>query len=427
LASQSCAGMLDRQLSAEIRLGIRGQLPEAKTINMKVAGLFAGIGGLESGLAAAGHEASMLCEIWEPARAVLSARYPGVRNANDIAALKALPSDIDLIAAGFPCQDLSQAGLTAGIGGKRSSLVGHVFRLLDQRRVPWVVLENVSFMLHLGKGNGLRTLIEAFEERGYRWAYRVVNSLAFLPQRRERVLFVATSADADPAGVLFADAVDPPVRETRLATHAHGFYWTEGIRGLGWAPDAVPTLKNGSTVGIASPPAMLMPDGTIVTPDIRDAERLQGFEADWTVPAEAVGRSSLRWSLVGNAVTVPVAAWLGSRLSNPGCWDFARKRNLPDDGRWPRAAYFDGDRRWGIDIGAFPVWRERPSLVAFLRYPGKPLSARATRGFLSRTERSTLRFVPGFQDHLRAHLARMEQSGVSIRNGAEGHMVLAAE
>jgi len=108
-------------------------------------------------------------------------------------------------------------------------------------------------MLHLDRGNGLRTLDEAFEERGYRWAYRIVNSLAFVPQQRERVLFVATTTDVDPADVLFADDVAPPERSTSLATHAHGFYWTEGIRGLGWAPDAIPTLKNGSTVGIASP------------------------------------------------------------------------------------------------------------------------------------------------------------------------------
>lgn len=375
---------------------------------MRIAGLFAGIGGLELGLSSSGHETVMLCEIWEPARAVLSARYPDIPNEPDISELKALPEDVEIVVGGFPCQDLSQAGLTAGIGGKRSSLVGHVFRLLDQRRVPWVVLENVPFMLHLDKGRGLRTLVEAFEERGYRWAYRIVNSLAFLPQRRERVLFVATRTDVDPAEVLFSDDVEHPPQPTKLTTHAHGFYWTEGVRGLGWAPDAIPTLKNGSTVGIASPPAILLPDGAIVTPDIRDAERLQGFEVDWTMPTEEVTRSSLRWSLVGNAVTVPVAAWLGSRLAAPGKYEAGRDCALPADGRWPRAARFDGERRKGVQIGAFPLWRERASLIEFLRYPGKPLSARATRGFLSRTERSTLRFVPGFQDSLRGHLARME-------------------
>jgi DNA (cytosine-5)-methyltransferase 1 len=375
---------------------------------MQVAGLFAGIGGFELGMASAGHQTSLLCEIWEPARAVLAARYPDAPLAPDIVDLGELPPEVDIVVAGFPCQDLSQAGMTAGIGGKRSGLVGHVFRLLDQRRAPWVVLENVSFMLHLDAGRGLRALMDAFEQRGYRWAYRVVNSLAFLPQRRERVLFVATTTDVDPASVLLADDVDPPEPSASLATHAHGFYWTEGIRGLGWARDAIPTLKNGSTVGIASPPAILLPSGRVVTPDICDAERLQGFPAGWTEPAAKVGRASLRWSLVGNAVTVPVAKWLGARLAEPRFYERDRDRELAAGARWPKAARFDGDRRRRVEIGAFPIWRERPPLADFLRYEGKDLSVRATRGFLSRTERSTLRFPPGFLDRLHRHATSME-------------------
>ncbi len=375
---------------------------------MKVVGLFAGIGGLESGLVSAGHETLMLCEIWEPARAVLGSRFPDIKIEKDVAELEALPSETDLVVAGFPCQDLSQAGMTAGIGGKRSGLVDHVFRLLDGHRAPWVILENVSFMLHLDKGKGLRRLIEAFEERGYRWAYRVVNTLAFLPQRRERVLFVATTTDVDPADILFCEEANAPDSPTDLDSHAHGFYWTEGVRGLGWARDAVPTLKNGSTVGIASPPAILLPDGRIVTPDIRDAERLQGFPVGWTEPASRESRASLRWSLVGNAVSVPVASWLGKSLTHPGCYDDHRDRPLSSDGRWPRAARFDGDMRKAVEIGSFPVWRERAQLAEFLLYEGKPLSARATRGFLSRTERSSLRFVPGFLERVRSHLTIME-------------------
>lgn len=389
---------------------------------MKIAGLFAGIGGLEAGLSAAGHHTSLLCEIWQPARAVLAARFPEVELHSDVRELDALPGDVDALVGGFPCQDLSQAGKTLGIGGERSGLVGHVFRLLDQRRLPWVVLENVSFMLHLDQGRGMRTLVEAFEERGYRWAYRIVNSRAFLPQRRERVIFVATTTDVDPAAVVLTDDVDPPETPTTLSTHAHGFYWTEGIRGLGWAPDAIPTLKNGSTVGIASPPAILLPDGNVVTPDIRDAERLQGFAADWTFPAEEVGRASLRWSLVGNAVSRPVAEWLGERLGAPGAYEPGRDRPLPSDGRWPKAARFDGRTRCKVEIGAFPVWRPREPLDAFLRFPGKPLSARATKGFLSRTDKSTLRFVPGFLDGLRSHLSAMEGAE---RTGGSGTKFLA--
>lgn len=376
---------------------------------MKVAGLFAGIGGFEVGLKASGHDAAMLCEIWEPARAVLRARFPDVPCEPDVTALKALPDDVDLLVGGFPCQDLSQAGMTRGIDGAKSGLVGHVFRLLDERPVPWVVLENVSFMLQLDRGRGLLALIDALEARGYRWAYRVVNSLAFLPQRRERVLLVATTTDADPASVLLVDEADAPEQISNLDTHAHGFYWTEGIRGLGWAVDAVPTLKNGSTVGIPSPPAILLPTGAVITPDIRDAERLQGLAPDWTAPAEFTGRSSFRWSLVGNAVTAPVAEWLGMRLASPGSYEEGRDRDFLRTGRLPRAARFDGATRRAVEIGPFPVWRERLPLAGFLDHPGKPLSVRATRGFLSRTERSSLRFVAGFKERLRAHLWRMER------------------
>ncbi len=374
---------------------------------MKIAALFAGIGGMELGLHKAGHQTMTTCEIWEPAVEVLAHRFPLVTNHLDVAGLKSLPAKTELLTAGFPCQDLSQAGMTAGIDGRRSGLVGHVFRLLDQRRVPIVVLENVSFMLQLDKGAAMDRLAKAFEERGYRWEYRTVNSLAFLPQRRERVFFVASLIDLDPSTVLFADEAKAPVRKTALDTHAHGFYWTEGTRGLGWAPDAVPTLKNGSTVGIPSPPAILMPDGRIIKPDLRDVERLQGFDADWTVAAP----ERLRWSLVGNAVSVPVAAWLGKRLKKPGTHDMDRDRSWPTKaGSFPRAARYDGKTRYAVEIGPFPVWKKRLPLHEFLRHEGAMLSVRATAGFLSRAEASSLRFVPDFLDAVRAHLAHMRRN-----------------
>lgn len=375
---------------------------------MRVASLFAGIGGLELGFAQAGHEAAFYCEVWEPARTVLADRFPGVRNSPDVRTLKSLPKSIDVLTAGFPCQDLSQAGMTAGIGGAKSGLVDHVFRLLDRSKIPVVVLENVSFMLSLDKGAAMERLTRAFEDRGYRWAYRTVNSLSFVPQRRERVFFVASRGDVEPERVLFADDAGSVVPDTALRSHAHGFYWTEGTRGLGWAPDAIPTLKNGSTVGIPSPPAILLPNGDIIKPDIRDAERLQGFPEGWTEAAS--GR--LRWALVGNAVTVPVAAWLGRRLAEPGFYfeDRDAEWKLAKSGAFPKAGRFDGSRRFKVEVGAFPVWVKRKPLQKFLRYEGDLLSERATAGFLSRAEASSLRFVPGFLDLVRAHLRHMERA-----------------
>ncbi len=372
---------------------------------MRIAALFTGIGGLECGLGEAGHAAVAFSEPWLPAATVLAARFPHTPNLGDVREIASLPEH-DLMTAGFPCQDLSQAGRTQGIGGAKSGLVDHVFRLMDGARPAHVLLENVSFMLRLDGGSAMARLVEAFEARGYRWAYRTVDTLAFLPQRRQRV-FMLASRTLDPAGVLFADEVEPVAATTRIDTHAHGFYWTEGVRGLGWGQDCVPTLKNGSTVGIPSPPAILMPDGAIVTPDIRDAERLQGFAADWTRPAEEAGLGRLRWALVGNAVSVPVAAWIGGRCEAPGHHDTARDRALESGTRWPAAARFDGDRRWAVTISSHPVALPRPSLRDFLDHPGKPLSLRATAGFLTRLQRSQLRMPPGFVERIAAHLERM--------------------
>jgi DNA (cytosine-5)-methyltransferase 1 len=98
--------------------------------SLRVAGLFAGIGGIEAGMHDAGHQTVVLCEWDASARRVLADRFPAVPLHGDIAEVEGLP-DADLVTAGFPCQDLSQAGRTAGISGRRSGLVGHVFRLLD--------------------------------------------------------------------------------------------------------------------------------------------------------------------------------------------------------------------------------------------------------------------------------------------------------
>jgi DNA (cytosine-5)-methyltransferase 1 len=108
--------------------------------------------------------------------------------------------------------------------------------------------------------------------------------------------------------------------------------------------------------------------------------------------------------LVGNAVSTPVAAWIGQRLALPGEYDRSRDDYVLADGRWPKAARFDGEERRAVHISTFPQWRKRKPLETFLRYPGTLLSARATAGFLSRIESSTLRFVPGFKERVRNHL-----------------------
>jgi DNA (cytosine-5)-methyltransferase 1 len=373
---------------------------------LRTVGLFSGIGGLEVGLHRAGHPSLLVCEIDPAARAVLRAKLGrDIEIHDDVRGIKHLPEQTDLLVGGFPCQDLSQAGRTAGIDGTRSGLIREVMRLLEGRRVPWVVLENVPFMLQLARGQALEVIMAALESLGYHWAYRVVDSRAFgLPQRRRRVLIVA-ALDADPRRVLFADEATPRA-EADVSGRACGFYWTEGIRGLGWAVDAIPTLKGGSTIGVPSPPAIWMPDGRVVTPDIRDAERLQGFAAGWTKAAETVARASFRWKLVGNAVSVPVARWLGERLAAPGDFRVRDVAPLPLGRAWPTLAWNVGEGRFTARLSEWPkCYRSKP-LESFLRHEPKPLSAKATAGFLERARRGHLNFPVGFLQALDRHLTR---------------------
>jgi DNA (cytosine-5)-methyltransferase 1 len=370
--------------------------------------MFAGIGGIELGLSRSGHRANLLCEIEPSARAVLAARFPDVRQEPDIARLERLPSGTTLVAGGFPCQDLSQAGKTAGIEGRNSGLVTHVFRLLETQRVPWLLLENVSFMLRLARGNAMRFVLDEIERLGYRWAYRVIDARSFgLPQRRERVYLVACLPDeGDPREVLLSLDHGPPTVPADHRRTANGFYWTEGIRGLGWAVDAVPTLKGGSTIGIASPPAIWMPDGRIVKPDIRDGERLQGFPADWTEPALSVAKSGMRWKLVGNAVSVRAAEWVGEQMKRPVTYDDVADYPLESTASLPDAAWsLERGERFVSPASRWPEGIPSPHLAQFLEFPPIPLSERATAGFLSRVRTSSLRFPEGFisalEDHLR--------------------------
>lgn len=196
--------------------------------------LFSGVGGMDAGLMAAGGTVVELCESWEPARRVLREREPAVPLAGDVREFTP-GSDYRLLAAGFPCVDLSHAGKQTGILGESSGLVSEVFRIAGVTRPDWIVLENVPNLLRLGRGAGIRLIIARLEGLGYDWAYRVLDSRAFgVPQRRHRVIVLASLMPGAAAVALLGDdtrsidAFDEPKQ-----ARASGFYWTEGRRGVG--------------------------------------------------------------------------------------------------------------------------------------------------------------------------------------------------
>jgi DNA (cytosine-5)-methyltransferase 1 len=96
----------------------------------------------------------------------------------------------DIIFGGFPCQDISSAGLGAGLAGERSGLFFEIIRLTKEINPPFVFLENVPAI----RTRGLREVVRAFTEIGYdcRWTCLSAASVG-APHKRERWFLMAYS------------------------------------------------------------------------------------------------------------------------------------------------------------------------------------------------------------------------------------------
>ncbi len=402
---------------AASRSAARGQVRPGS--ELPFVSLFSGIGGLDRGLEMAGATVAAMCESWSPARQVLAEHQPGIDIDLDVRTFTP-DVDHDLIAAGFPCVDLSHAGRQVGIFGDQSGLVEHVFRIARSTVPQWLVLENVPNLLRLGRGAGIRFIVSELEHLGYHWAYRVLDSRAFgVAQRRNRVIVLASRAPGDAAAALLgADTALDRQYEEPTSADASGFYWTEGRRGVGLVRGAVPTLKGGSTLGLPSAPAIWLPaervGSKVVLPSIEDAEELQGFPRGWTsVAAGRDGKPGSRWKLVGNAVTVGLGEWVGRRIQfvRTNATDHLLPAGSPrDDNRpWPDAATGGpGLETLAVSASRWPTQLPmRPLRNVVDRDDLTPLSFRATRGFLSRIEESGITLDERFHTDLEEHMASM--------------------
>lgn len=373
-----------------------------------MVGLYAGIGGFELGFSALGHRPLILADKDEHCRLVLGTRFGKARIEADVADLLEIPASARIVTAGFPCQNLSMAGDKSGLSGSKSGDIRHLFELLHLGGRPTLAIENVYFMLHLDRGAAMKSLVNDLEALGYAWAYRVVNTTSFgLPQRRRRVFLVA-STTLDPREVLFADEAGAAAKPVADIDRPVGFYWTEGRRGMGLAMDGIPPLKVASGLGIPSAPAVLFPDGEVLTPSIEACEALQGFPRGWTDLNFNTKRSP-RWSMVGNAVSVPAARWLAGRLDSPGEMLALPTRRLSSEATWPDAAYGNSDGHFAVEASERPSNVTAPSIETYRDSSWKLLSARALRGYLSRARDGGLRFPEGFLDALDKALVRQER------------------
>jgi len=374
-------------------------------LDAPILSLFSGIGGFERGFSQAGFSGPVNSyENWAPARDVLTARFKGSVLHEDVLDLPFDLHDAHLVVAGFPCTDLSQAGRLAGLNGAASGLILGVLDRIAHSKPEWVLLENVPNMLRLDRGSAMAVITQRLTDAGYRWSYRILDAQNFgVAQRRKRV-FLLASLNHDPNRVLFRDLngakSEVPSRSAR-GSNAHGFYWSEGNRGVGWGVGVVPTIKGSTTAGIPMSPAVWLRDAKeedrFRTPSIEALEMLQGFTAGWT----RASRSRDRWKLVGNAVAVPVVRWIADGLREyDDLHEVDFKERLVAASAWGwSGVLMDGKRLSGkvpdgLISGPLP---RRSSLSTLLSERGSSaLSQKAARGFTTRLLRSNLRHDPRF-------------------------------
>lgn len=126
--------------------------------------------------------------------------------------LAELPGTPGLAWASFPCQDLSLAGMGAGLKGDRSGTFWPFWELIKglvaQHRGPRViVLENVGGTLTSHGGKDFTAIAEALARSGYRFGAVMIDAVEFVPQSRPRLFIVAVAEGVEiPASTVRADA-----------------------------------------------------------------------------------------------------------------------------------------------------------------------------------------------------------------------------
>lgn len=178
--------------------------------------LFSGVGGLDLGLERAGWQCVAQVEIDLFCRRVLAKHWPDVPRFKDVRTVtcEMLPSGINLIAGGFPCQDVSFAGKRAGIEAPRSGLWFQFHRLIRELRPLLVLVENTAGLLDRGLDRVLGTLAEI----GFDAEWFVLSACAFgAPHPRERVFVVAYPEGERPGQLRRLKCPD----ESQAAGHLH--------------------------------------------------------------------------------------------------------------------------------------------------------------------------------------------------------------
>jgi DNA (cytosine-5)-methyltransferase 1 len=177
--------------------------PTIPRVPFTFADLFAGIGGFHAALTALGGRAVLASEI-DPKPAAVYERNWGLRPAGDITVLADDPlgriPEHHVLAGGFPCQPFSKSGAQRGMSELRGRMVHEVLRILEVRKPPVLLLENVRNIAGPRQREVWQAVVGGLREAGYRVPdapcvfspHLLPPHLGGSPQIRDRVYILGT-------------------------------------------------------------------------------------------------------------------------------------------------------------------------------------------------------------------------------------------
>jgi DNA (cytosine-5)-methyltransferase 1 len=172
----------------------------------RIGSLCTGYGGLDLAVELVlGGRLAWYAETDRHAQSVLNHRWPGVANLGDIRTVDWTQVEaVDVLTAGFPCQDISNAGKRAGITGEHSSLWGSVADAIRHLRPGLVFVENVAAILR----RGLDVVHADLATLGYDTSWLCLRASDIgAPHRRDRLFLLAAPSQRLGTGANVADTV----------------------------------------------------------------------------------------------------------------------------------------------------------------------------------------------------------------------------
>lgn len=167
--------------------------------------LFAGAGGGLLADVLLGHQPVCAVEIDEYCQQVLSARqedgcFPWFPIFEDVQAFDGNPwrGIVDIVAGGFPCQDIAIGGKGAGLDGERSGMWSHMARIIGEVRPRYAFIENSPALV----SRGLDRVLADLASLGFDAGWGVFSGKqAGAPIERKRIFIACSNKEYGEAGV----------------------------------------------------------------------------------------------------------------------------------------------------------------------------------------------------------------------------------